>query len=78
VSRRRSIALLDVVEIVKERPDTAVLEGACGTVVDIDAGLYWVEFVGADGDVIALAQYEAEDLRVVWSAESQTTLAREE
>lgn len=78
MSRRRSIALLDVVEVVKERADTAVLKGARGTVVDVEGGRYWVEFVGAEGDVIALAQYEAGDLRVVWSADSQPTLAREE
>jgi hypothetical protein len=78
VSRPRSIALLDVVEVARERADTAVLKGARGTVVDTEGDRYWVEFVGADGDVVALAQYEARDLRVVWSADSRPTMAREE
>lgn len=78
MSKRRRICLLDVVEVVKESPGTAVLPGARGTVVDIDHDRYWVEFVDADGDVIALAQYTPTDLRVVWSSDSQPTIVREQ
>lgn len=78
MGKRRRICLLDVVEVVRESPGTAVLPGARGAVVDIDRDRYWVEFVGADGDVIALAQYTARDLRVVWSADSQPIVAREQ
>ncbi|HEY3318510.1 MAG TPA: DUF4926 domain-containing protein [Coriobacteriia bacterium] len=76
MSRRRP-ALTDVVEVVKDRPESAVLKGARGTVVDVSGDRYWVEFVGTDGDVIALSQFRAGDLLVVWSKD-ETRLAREQ
>jgi hypothetical protein len=78
MSRRRSIALLDVVEVLKDRADTPVLSGAQGTVVDIDAERYWVEFAGPDGETIALVSYAAAELKVVWSADSRSAVARGE
>jgi hypothetical protein len=55
--------LLDVVEIVKARPDLKIVEGSIGTVVEaLGENAYLVEFLDKDGKTIAVEAVPAGDL----------------
>jgi hypothetical protein len=62
----RTIEVLDVVALVRNRPEANLLKGQVGTVVEtLGESAYEVEFCDDDGRAYAMLGLEEEDLMVL-------------
>lgn len=61
---------LDVVALTRPFPEYGLPSGESGTVVDLspDGKWFMVEFITTDGQTIALEDFEADAIRLIWRA----------
>lgn len=64
--QRTPVKLLDAVALLEDKPAEGLVAGQVGTVVEVYApGVFEVEFLGADGRTVALAEFKRADLLVL-------------